>query len=38
MFPEEVYKPYPIKVTLKESIGDSEKAQKNYRNNTESSR
>ena len=32
-FPQEVYKPYPIKVTLKDSIFDPEKAQLNYRNN-----
>ncbi len=38
MFPEEVYKPYPIKVTLKESLFDTTKAQNNYRNNIEASR
>ncbi len=38
MFPEEVYKPYPIKVTLKESLFDSTKAQANYRNNIEVSK
>jgi len=37
MFPNEVYKPYPIKVTLKDSIFDPEKAQKNYRENLQSS-
>lgn len=31
MFPEEVYKPYPIKVTLKKELFDPEEAQKNYR-------
>ena len=31
MFPKEVYKSYPIKVKLKESIFDSKKAQKYYR-------
>ena len=31
MFEEEVYKPYPIKVTLKNSLFDSQEAQKNYR-------
>lgn len=33
MFPEEVYKHYPIKVHLKESLFDSKKAQKAYRKN-----
>jgi Flp pilus assembly protein TadD len=32
MFGEEVYKPYPIKVELKESLFDPEKAQARYRN------
>ena len=32
MFAEEVYKPYPIKVTLKKSLFDSLEAQKHYRN------
>ncbi len=31
MFPEEVYKHYPIKVHLKESLFDAKKAQKAYR-------
>ena len=31
MFPEQVYKPYPIKVKLKESLFDSTKAQLRYR-------
>lgn len=38
MFPEEVYKHYPIKVTLKESLFDAKKAQKFYRKNIESSK
>ena len=38
MFPEEVYKPYPIKVTLKESIFDAAKAQNRYRNTIDNSR
>jgi len=38
MFPDEVYKPYPIKVTLKESLFDATKAQSNYRNNIEASK
>ncbi len=33
MFPEEVYKHYPIKVKLKEMIVDPTKAQNHYRNN-----
>jgi len=33
MFPEEVYKHYPIKVHLKESLFDAKKAQKAYRKN-----
>lgn len=33
MFPEEVYKPYPIKVTLKDELFDSAKAQDSYRSN-----
>lgn len=32
MFPKEVYKYYPIKVTLKESLFNAKKAQKLYRN------
>jgi tetratricopeptide (TPR) repeat protein len=32
MFPEDVYKHYPIKVTLKESLFNSLKAQNQYRN------
>jgi predicted Zn-dependent protease len=32
MFGEEVYKPYPIRVTLKKSLFDSLEAQKHYRN------
>ncbi len=31
MFPEKVYKPYPIEVTLKESLFDPQKAQLRYR-------
>ncbi|MDQ7062383.1 MAG: tetratricopeptide repeat protein [Sulfurimonas sp.] len=31
MFPEEVYKDYPIKVTLKDTLFDAKKAQKAYR-------
>jgi len=31
MFPEEVYEPYPLLVTLKDSIFVSDSAQKNYR-------
>ncbi len=34
MFPEEVYKPYPIKVKLKESLFNPDKAQYRYRNIT----
>ncbi len=34
MFPEEVYKPYPIKVKLKESLFNPDKAQYRYRNVT----
>jgi len=37
MFPEEVYKHYPIKVKLKESLFDITKAQNHYRNNIENS-
>jgi len=33
MFPEEVYKPYPIKVTLKDELFDPAKAQDSYRAN-----
>ncbi len=38
MFPEEVYKYYPIKVNLKESLFDAKKAQKAYRRNIASSK
>ncbi len=38
MFPEKVYEPYPILVTLKDSIFVSDLAQKNYRNNVITSR
>ena len=38
MFPEEVYKHYPIRVHLKESLFDAKKAQKEYRNNIASSK
>ena len=38
MFPEEVYKHYPIKVTLKDSLFDSKKAQNLYRDNVNSSK
>ena len=38
MFPEEVYKHYPIKVHLKESLFDAKKAQKEYRRNIASSK
>lgn len=38
MFPDEVYKYYPIKVTLKESLFDAKKAQKAYRKNITSSK
>ncbi len=38
MFPEEVYKPYPIKVQLKESLFDSLKAQLRYRDKVSNSR
>ena len=38
MFPEEVYKHYPIKVRLKESLFDSKKAQKAYRKNIASTK
>lgn len=34
MFPQEVYKYYPIKVTLKDSLFESKKAQKEYRKKT----
>lgn len=34
MFPEEVYKHYPIKVMLKDSLFNSKKAQKEYRKKT----
>ena len=35
MFPQEVYKYYPIKVSLQESLFDAKKAQKIYRDNIE---
>jgi len=38
MFPKEIYKPYPIKVTLKNSLFDAKKAQKVYRNSIESNK
>ena len=38
MFPQEVYKYYPIKVTLKESLFNSKKAQKAYRQKVYSSK
>ncbi len=38
MFPEEVYKHYPIKVHLRESLFDSKKAQKAYRNDIASAK
>jgi len=38
MFGEEVYKPYPIKVKLRDSLFDFEKAQKRYREKVVSSR
>ncbi len=38
MFPKEVYKYYPIKVTLKDSLFDSKKAQKEYRQKVEKSK
>ena len=38
MFPEEVYKHYPIRVHLKESLFDAKKAQKSYRKNITSSK
>jgi len=38
MFPEEVYEPYPIVVTLKDSIFISDLAQKNYRENIASNK
>jgi len=38
MFPEEVYKYYPIKVTLKDSLFDSKKAQKEYRKKVQTSK
>ena len=34
MFGEDVYKPYPIRVTLKKSLFDTKKAQNRYRNIT----
>ena len=38
MFPEEVYKHYPVKVTLKDSLFDSKKAQAEYRKKVISSK
>jgi len=38
MFEEKVYLPYPVKVHLKESLFDSDKAQKRYRDVTSKSR
>ncbi|MEA3369965.1 MAG: tetratricopeptide repeat protein [Campylobacterota bacterium] len=38
MFPEEVYKHYPIKVNLKDSLFDPKKAQKAYRKNIASTK
>jgi len=38
MFPDEVYKHYPIKVTLKDSLFNSKKAQIAYRNKIDSSK
>ena len=38
MFPEEVYKDYPIRVTLKDTLFDSKKAQKAYRDKVDSSK
>lgn len=38
MFPDEVYKHYPIKVTLKDTLFDSKKAQLAYRNKVEHSK
>ena len=38
MFPEEVYKPYPIKVKLKEELFDPEKAQISYKNEIKTSK
>ena len=38
MFPEEVYKYYPIKVKLRDSIFDAKKAQKEYRDKVENSK
>lgn len=38
MFPDEVYKHYPIKVMLKESLFNSQKAQKAYRKKVENSK
>jgi len=38
MFPEEVYKPYPIKVKLKDELFDTLKAQKIYRDEVYSNR
>ena len=38
MFGEDVYKPYPIKVKLKDSLFDTQKAQNRYRNITSKSK
>lgn len=38
MFPEEVYKHYPIKVTLKDTLFNAKKAQKSYRTSIETSK
>ena len=38
MFPEEVYKHYPIKVNLKSTLFDAKKAQKAYRDKVDSSK
>ncbi|MCK9491414.1 MAG: hypothetical protein M0Q24_04930 [Sulfurimonas sp.] len=38
MFPEEVYKPYPVSVTLKESLFDPLQAQIRYRNKLKNSK
>ncbi len=38
MFPKKVYKPYPIKVTLKKSLFDPKKAQKIYRDEIQNSK
>ncbi|MCW9026821.1 MAG: hypothetical protein OQJ77_05845, partial [Thiovulaceae bacterium] len=38
MFPEEVYKPYPIKVRLKDELFDPEKAQISYKDDIKTSK